>query len=104
MASEFERSQVWIGSDAGISCCARPLWPDERHHVAHAIERSNMGLADEVTGRAKEAAGAVTDNDKLRREGKADKAAGKVKDAIEVAKDKATDLIDSLRHRTDKKP
>jgi len=35
------------------------------------------GKAEEIKGRVKEAAGAVTDNDKLRREGKIEQAAGK---------------------------
>ena len=43
---------------------------------------------DEAKGRAKEAAGALTDNDDLKREGKVDKAAGKVKDAVDNVKDK----------------
>ena len=54
-----------------------------------------MGIKDEATGRAKEALGAVTDDDKLRHEGKADRAAGKVKDVVEKAKDKITDAMDN---------
>ncbi len=41
------------------------------------------GKAEELKGRVKEAAGAMTDDDKLRREGKIDQAAGKVKQAAE---------------------
>ena len=43
------------------------------------------GKIDEVKGRVKEAAGALTDNDRLRNEGKIDQAAGKVKQAAENA-------------------
>ena len=39
------------------------------------------GKKDELKGRVKEAAGALTDNDRLRREGKIDQAAGKIKQA-----------------------
>lgn len=46
------------------------------------------GEADKVKGRVKEAAGAITDNDRLRREGKVDQAAGKVKNAANKAVDK----------------
>ncbi len=46
------------------------------------------GKAEELKGRAKEAAGAITDNDKLRREGKIDQAAGKVKQAAEKVVEK----------------
>ena len=41
------------------------------------------GKMDEVKGRIKEAAGALTGNDKLRNEGKADQAVGKVKQVVE---------------------
>jgi uncharacterized protein YjbJ (UPF0337 family) len=59
--------------------------PVQRAKSCHAInEGSKMsGKADEVKGRVKEAAGALTDNDKLRNEGKIDQAAGKVKQAVE---------------------
>ena len=56
-----------------------------------------MGIKDEATGRVKEAVGAITDDDSLRHEGKADRVAGKVKDAIDSAKDKLGDAADDLR-------
>jgi uncharacterized protein YjbJ (UPF0337 family) len=46
-----------------------------------------------MKGRVKEAAGAITDNDKLRREGKIDQAAGKVKQAAEKAVDKTKEAL-----------
>lgn len=46
------------------------------------------GKPDELKGRVKEAAGAITDNDRLRREGKLDQAAGKLKQAAEKTIDK----------------
>jgi uncharacterized protein YjbJ (UPF0337 family) len=45
------------------------------------------GEADKAKGRIKEAAGALTDDDSLRREGKIDQAAGKTKDAVNHAVD-----------------
>lgn len=51
------------------------------------------GKADEVKGRVKEAAGAITDNDQLRREGKVDQAAGKVKQAAEKAVDAVKNAV-----------
>ncbi|HEV7734326.1 MAG TPA: CsbD family protein [Candidatus Binatia bacterium] len=51
------------------------------------------GTTDQAKGRLKEAAGAITDDDKLRREGKLDQAVGKVKDAAEKALDAVTDKI-----------
>jgi uncharacterized protein YjbJ (UPF0337 family) len=55
------------------------------------------GKADEVKGRVKEAAGAVTGNDKLRDAGKTDQAAGKVKQVAEKAVDKAKGAVKKAR-------
>jgi len=53
---------------------------------------------DQAKGRAKEAAGDLTDNDRLKNEGKTDRAAGEVKekvgDLVDKAKDKIQDLTD----------
>lgn len=57
------------------------------------------GAADKATGRVKQAAGDLTDNDDLKREGETDEIAGKVKDAVGDAKDKVNDAIDSLKDR-----
>lgn len=51
------------------------------------------GKADEVKGRVKEAAGALTDNDEMRREGKVDQAAGKVKQAAEKTVDAVKNAV-----------
>ena len=55
------------------------------------------GKTDELKGRAKEAAGDLTDNDDLKREGKTDKTAGKVKQKVEDAKDWVEDKIDDIK-------
>ena len=44
---------------------------------------------DEAKGRAKRAVGELTGDDDLKREGSVDKAAGKVKDAVDSVADKA---------------
>jgi uncharacterized protein YjbJ (UPF0337 family) len=51
------------------------------------------GKSDEVKGRVKEAAGALTGDRKLKREGKADQAVGKTKQEIEKVIDKVKDAI-----------
>ena len=51
------------------------------------------GKSDEVKGRVKEAAGALTGDKKLKREGKADQVAGKVKQKVEKVIDKVKDAI-----------
>jgi len=43
---------------------------------------------DDLKGRVKEAAGDITDNDDLKREGKVDQAKGKVKDVVDDVADK----------------
>lgn len=49
---------------------------------------------DEAKGRAKEAAGSLTGDEDLKREGKIDRTAGKVKDAVNDAADKVKDALD----------
>jgi uncharacterized protein YjbJ (UPF0337 family) len=60
------------------------------------------GEFDEAKGRAKEAAGALTDDDDLKNEGKVDKASGKVKDVVDNVKDKVEDAIDNVRDRANR--
>jgi uncharacterized protein YjbJ (UPF0337 family) len=48
---------------------------------------------DDAKGRIKEAAGDLTGDDELQREGKVDQATGKVKDGVEKASDKAKDVV-----------
>ncbi|MBY0275504.1 CsbD family protein [Candidatus Binatia bacterium] len=52
------------------------------------------GKSDELKGRVKEAAGALTGNKKLKREGKADQVVGKVKQTVEKVVDKVKEAID----------
>jgi uncharacterized protein YjbJ (UPF0337 family) len=55
-----------------------------------------MENKDTMKGRVKEAAGDLTDNDRLKNEGRADKAEGKLKDAVDTARDKAGELADKV--------
>ena len=52
---------------------------------------------EELKGRAKEAAGAVTGDDSLKREGRADQTESSVKQAGEKVKDAAGDLKDAVK-------
>lgn len=54
------------------------------------------GKSDELKGRVKETAGDVTGDKKLSREGKADQAIGKVKQAAKKAKDKVKKKIEDV--------
>jgi len=51
------------------------------------------GKTDELKGRAKEAAGALTGDTRLKREGQLDQAAGKVKQKVEHAVDEVKELL-----------
>jgi uncharacterized protein YjbJ (UPF0337 family) len=51
------------------------------------------GKLDDLKGRTKQAAGDLTDNDALKREGKIDRATGSVKDAVGDVADKAKDVV-----------
>jgi uncharacterized protein YjbJ (UPF0337 family) len=48
---------------------------------------------DDAKGRLKEAAGDLSGNDDLKREGKVDQATGTVKDGVEKASDKVKDAV-----------
>jgi uncharacterized protein YjbJ (UPF0337 family) len=52
-----------------------------------------MSNADDAKGRIKEAAGDLTNDDDLKREGQVDQATGKVKDKID-------DAADAIKDRT----
>jgi len=49
----------------------------------------SSGTSDKIKGRVKEAVGAVTDNPRLKQEGRKDQAVGKVKETVDRVFDKA---------------
>ena len=51
------------------------------------------GKAEEIKGRAKESAGVLTGNEKLKNSGRADQAAGKVKQAVSRAVDRVKNAV-----------
>ena len=52
---------------------------------------------DQAKGRIKQAAGDLTDNDDLKREGKTDENAGKAKEFLGDVKDKLDDAVDKVK-------
>ncbi len=52
-----------------------------------------MPNKDDIEGRVKEGAGALTGDDDLKREGKADQAAGTIKDKADDVADKVKDVF-----------
>lgn len=57
---------------------------------------------DQAKGRVKQAAGDLTDDEGLKREGEADEAGGKVKGFIDDVKDKAHDAVDAVKDKVDR--
>ncbi len=56
---------------------------------------------DKAKGRVKQAAGDLTDDKDLKREGKADEAGGKAKGVVNDVKDKAGDAVDAVKDKLD---
>jgi len=69
--------------------------------VVSVNERSTAmsGKTDQVKGRIKEAAGVLTDNERLKRKGRLDQVVGKVKETAEKAVDKMKNALTSNRPR-----
>ena len=55
--------------------------------------------SDDLKGRVKEAVGDLTDNADLKREGKVDRASGKIKETLNDAKDKLEDVVDEVKDK-----
>jgi uncharacterized protein YjbJ (UPF0337 family) len=51
------------------------------------------GTSDKIKGRVKEAVGVLTDDRRLRNEGKLDQATGKIKKVVERGIDKAKNVV-----------
>jgi uncharacterized protein YjbJ (UPF0337 family) len=68
-------------------------------NARNAEENVMAGTADEMKGKAKEAVADLTDDDELKREGKADQAAGRVKEKLGDAKDWVEDRVDDVKDK-----
>lgn len=58
--------------------------------------------SDQIKGKIKEAAGVLTDNEKLENEGKADQIAGDAKNVVKDVAGKAEDVIDDIKQTVEK--
>jgi uncharacterized protein YjbJ (UPF0337 family) len=63
-------------------------------------EHPVSGESDQMKGRIKQAAGDLTDDGDLKREGQRDEAAGKLKNTVDDVKDKVDDAIDSVKDKS----
>jgi uncharacterized protein YjbJ (UPF0337 family) len=57
------------------------------------------GEMDKMKGRVKQAAGDLTDDEELRREGERDETAGKVKNKVGEIEDDVEDAIDKVKSK-----
>lgn len=60
------------------------------------------GTLDELKGRAKQAAGDLTGDQELEREGKVDRASGWAKERLEDAKDTVDEIKDKVKDNLDR--
>jgi uncharacterized protein YjbJ (UPF0337 family) len=67
-----------------------PVFPKRQQLTEGAFM---SGTTDKVKGRVKEAVGALTDDKRLKNEGKADQASGAVKDGVEKVIDKVKSVV-----------
>jgi uncharacterized protein YjbJ (UPF0337 family) len=58
---------------------------------------------DKISGRAKQAVGAVTDDEEIKREGERQEDKGKLKGKLDSAADKAQDVLEDLKDKADRK-
>jgi len=72
-----------------------------RKDSARTDSEEDRVSTDELKGRTKEAAGALTDDDDLKREGKRDQAVGDAKSKMRDVEEWAEDKVDDLRDKVD---
>jgi uncharacterized protein YjbJ (UPF0337 family) len=58
---------------------------------------------DKISGRAKQAVGAVTGDEDTKRAGQRQEDKGKLKGVIDSAVDKAQEALENLKHRADRR-
>ncbi len=61
-----------------------------------------MGNFDQAKGKIKQAAGDLSDDPDLRKEGQRDEKAGQAKEMIDKGKDKLSDAVDAVRDKVNK--
>ena len=61
------------------------------------------GKMDQIKGRIKEAAGVLTDDDRLKREGQRDQAVGEVKEKVEKAAQQVKETVERAAEKVKEK-
>lgn len=60
------------------------------------------GLSDKISGKAKQAAGNLTDNQKLKNEGKLEEVKGTLKEKLDNTIDTVNEKVDEAKKKLDK--
>ncbi len=60
----------------------------------------DSAATDKFKGRVKQAAGDLTGDEDLEREGEVDETSGEVREKVDRAKDKVNDVIDDVKEKT----
>jgi uncharacterized protein YjbJ (UPF0337 family) len=68
-------------------------------HARHERRYTMSGKTDQIKGRVKESAGALTGDKDLKSEGKSDQRSGKAKESLDHAKGKVEDLTDKAAQK-----
>ncbi|MFD8544889.1 CsbD family protein [Streptomyces sp. NPDC059649] len=63
---------------------------------------AGKGAKDKIKGKAKQATGKITGDDRLKAEGRMDEAKGKAKDAMEDTRETARGAKESVKRRTER--
>ncbi len=58
---------------------------------------------DKISGRAKQALGAVTGDEETKREGERQEAKGKIKGELDATVDKAAEVLEDLKDKADRR-
>jgi len=88
-------TRVWFE----LGCEPRTIGGDHRRTETREKEDPMGEKMDKAKGRAKEAAGDLTDNERLEREGQLDQMGGAVKGKAEDAKDKVGEGVDRAKEK-----
>ena len=87
--AECDRTGADRAADGGVASA-----PFQGLQDRHGGSTMASGKSDELKGRVKEAAGTLTGDQKLKREGKTDQTVGKIKQKVD-------NVIDKVRHALD---
>lgn len=84
-----------VNATAPLAVATAQRWADQKEeHMGLDDKIGNK--AEDLKGRAKEAAGSLTDDEDLKAEGEADQTKAGIKDKVENVKDKIQDKVDDI--------